>query len=109
MPAEVARPSLLFADTKHVRDERAGAAPCRDGESEPAVGIESQLFAIGDQDRSPGVRENRQDIDRDQLFRRHPPDSRLEANQKSQRVERFPGALYLKEVVGGALRVLPAE
>src|SRR5918995_77850 len=107
MPAEVARPPLLLTDAKHVRDERAGAAPSPDSESEPAVGVESQLFPIGDEDRAPGVGENSQNIDRDQLLRWHAPDSRLEANQKSQRVERLPGAV--NEVIAGALGMLPAE
>src|SRR5215212_7338034 len=102
MPTEVARAPLLFADTEHVRDERAGTAPGGDGKSEPAIGVESQLFAIGDEDRAARVREYGQNIDRDELLRRHAPDSRLEANQKPQRIERLPDAV--DEVIGGALR-----
>jgi hypothetical protein len=109
MPTEVTRAPLLFADAEHVGDERAGAAPSGDGESEPAISVESQLFAVGDEDRATRIREYGQDIDRDQLLRRHAPDTRLEANQKSQRVERLPGAVDLKKVVGGALGMLPAE
>src|SRR5215204_60188 len=107
MPTEVARAPLLFADTEHVRDERAGTAPSGDGKSEPAIGVESQLFAVGDEDRATCVGKNGQDVDRDELLRRHTPDSRLEANHKSQRVERLPDAV--DQVIGGALGVLPTE
>src|SRR5829696_3755814 len=109
MPAEVACTSLFFADTEHVGDECARAASSGDGKPEPSIGVESQLFPIGDEDRAARIGENSQDVDRDELLRRHAPDSRLETNQKSQCVERLPGAVDLKEVIRGALGMLPAE
>src|SRR3954468_18195072 len=88
-------------------DKGARAAPGGDGKPEPAIGIESQLFAISHKHRATRVGEYGQDVDRDELLRRHAPDSRLETNHKPQRVERLFGAF--DQVIRGALGMLPAE
>ena len=74
--------------------------------SQPSA-LNPSVFAIGDKDRAACVGENGQDVDRDEFLRRHSPDSRLEANQKSQRIERLFRAI--DQVIGGALGMLPAE
>jgi hypothetical protein len=107
VPAKVACSPLLFTDAEHVRDEDSGATARRDGESEPAISIEPEIFSICRKDGPARVGKNRQYVDRDELIGRHAPDPRLQANDKAEGVERF--SLTVDKVIGLALRVLPTE
>ena len=82
-----------------------GADP--EGKAQPAVGIESLVELIRDQQRRAGVFDDREDIDRHRLLRREAPDLLLELHHELQRVADRPVALA--RPVTGRLVVRPVQ